>query len=132
MDNVMYQDTGNNTPVPVSELIAYMNYKLDEYKNNPGTIKINPFVDDMIYTTNDKKMIRIPNDIKKTIIDQWKKKNVMSKKQKVKKVKTQAKDNTMTYLIIFGFIIIGLYFLNKTTYKFVNPMVPNVKYTLTK
>lgn len=65
-----YKNTGNKIPVTREELINYMNKQLAAYDSgklqNP-----NPYTEQVIYITKDKKMIQIPQDIQREAVALW-------------------------------------------------------------
>jgi hypothetical protein len=70
-----YKETGNKYPIPVNELLAYAQEKLQEFdmmveatKTQPST---SPYTDPIIYATGEGKLVQIPEYIQEQAIQLW-------------------------------------------------------------
>ena len=102
-----YQETGNVIPISFDELNNHIQLLLSKYDKNKFTP--NPFKEDIIYTTNEGKTIKIPKETQLKAINQWEKK-------KDKKNKVVVKDTGNYYNIVFFFLgILIMFILYKMT-----------------
>lgn len=72
-----YKETGNIIPVTETELETYIKNMLYEHDQiekitpNNKNNKLNPYIDQLIYKTKNNKIIQIPVDLQKKIINKW-------------------------------------------------------------
>ena len=71
-----FEQTGNQVPIRIDELIACVHERLEQYDKlteaTQATPSYSPYLHPIIYTTNEGKTIQIPPDVQKKAIDQWK------------------------------------------------------------
>ena len=72
MDHNKYQKTGNNIPIPVDELVAYVQERLNQYdmltQATEAVPSYNPYTHPIIYPREDGKTVQIPEDIQKQAV----------------------------------------------------------------
>jgi len=77
--NIEYQKTGNHIPIPVDKLTNAVYEKLSEYDNLVNSLGMkptqSPYKDQIIYTTDEGKLIQIPKYIQEQAVFKWNKKN---------------------------------------------------------
>ncbi|ARF09588.1 hypothetical protein Indivirus_1_211 [Indivirus ILV1] len=108
MSSEVYQETGNKIPVTEDELLKVMNKKYNEYYYD-NTLS-NPDKTEVIYTTSDGKLIKIPDEVKMKAKTIWLKSLMEQKSEEIKK----EKENTSNIGNITGLVfivIIALYLL---------------------
>jgi|LakMenEpi03Aug12_release.lakeMendotaPanAssembly.Ray.scaffolds.fasta_scaffold295451_2 hypothetical protein len=70
-----FRETGNKIPISSDELINYAQTLLADFDTKISTNKsipsVNPYVQPLIYKTNDGKTIRIPDEIQKQAVHIW-------------------------------------------------------------
>ena len=104
-----YQETGNKIPVTEDELLKVMNQKYIDYYNNQTTSS-NPDTQDIIYTTQDGKTIKIPDEIKIKAKTIWLK-SLMESEPSKKINKTKKSTNFINMIILFIAALIALYLI---------------------
>ena len=131
MDPNSFQETGNQIPIPIDEMIEFVHHKLDEFNyivkathNKPTQT---PFYNDIIYPTADGKLVKIPKFIQDQAIKLWFEKNqkgevVSNNKNPTNKAPTPTNINSQKKVveetdyrntIIFSLVllvILGLYY----------------------
>lgn len=72
-----FENTGNQIPLKVDELINFVHQRLEQYDNlietTQGQPTYSPYKDKIIYTSPEGRMVQIPQDVQKKAIDSWKK-----------------------------------------------------------
>ena len=109
-----YQETGNKIPITEAELINVMITKYDAYAQNPSLP--NPDTEPVIYTTQEGKTIKIPDEIKMKAKGQMPQK-VISVPVKVIQIYDESQKLTNIVILVVA-VLIAAYLLYKFGNKF--------------
>jgi len=75
MNSNGFKETGNKIPIPIDEFTNHVKSELlkyDKLKNATETNpSYNPYLEPIIYTTSQGKLVQVPEEIKKNAIDDW-------------------------------------------------------------
>ena len=107
-----FQETGNKIPVTHEDLIKYCQYKLAQFDiaiatNKDITPNPNPYLDNLIYETEDGKTVMVPEEIQKEAIDMWRKRKNQPKKQIIKQQQYPQKTKK-NYIVLIIWILVAL------------------------
>lgn len=85
MDINQYEETGKRIPVSTEELVAFSYQKLEDYDRAIKSIgskpNYNPYIEPILFTTKQGKLIKVPMDIQQKVVADWiaqKNKNVIT------------------------------------------------------
>jgi len=71
-----FENTGNQIPLKVDELVNFVHERLNQYDNlvetTQGQPTYSPYREPIIYTSPEGKMVQIPKEVQKKAIDSWK------------------------------------------------------------
>ena len=117
-----YRHTGNAVPIDGSKLLNYVVEQLSIYDNlvqhgkHPSS---SPYEDPVLFATDDKKLVQVPQEIQEKAVTLWKNKQTMPQpiveEQKEEKQEESKQEKSLTNIILF--IIAVILFLGYNYYK---------------
>lgn len=77
MQDEQYQQTGNKIPITLDELMQAVFYRLEMYDkliggNETSNNTYTPYIDPIIYNTQDGRTVEVPKEIQRRAIEEWK------------------------------------------------------------
>jgi hypothetical protein len=84
--NTEYKETGKKVEISVKELAEWTNKLLEEYDAGSASERagmVNPYVQDIIYTTKAGTTIKIPKELQQDIVAEWVNTNTSSSTNQV-------------------------------------------------